>query len=72
MNQALSTGKIAKLCGVAPRTASKWIDTGLLKGFRVPGSKDRRVLRTDLEAFAKEHGMPLLDAPLVEADLLRT
>lgn len=53
----LSTGVIAKLLHVAPRTVSKWIDSGRLKGFRVPGSSHRRVHRADLDKFIDEHGM---------------
>jgi CheY-like chemotaxis protein len=44
---------------VAPRTISKWIDTGHLKGYRLPGSNDRRVPVENLIRFMKEHGMPL-------------
>jgi excisionase family DNA binding protein len=51
------TGKIARLCGVAPRTVSKWIDSGRLKGYRVPGSKDRRVTHDELMRFAAASGM---------------
>lgn len=54
----LTTGEIAKICSVASRTVAKWIDSGKLKGYKVPLSNDRRVLRADLEAFLKEHGFP--------------
>jgi two-component system, OmpR family, response regulator RpaA len=50
---AFTTGQVAKLCMVAPRTASKWIDTGLLEGYKVPGTKDRRVSRDVLELVSK-------------------
>ena len=39
----LTTGDVAKICNVAPRTVSKWFDSGQLKGYRIPGSKDRRI-----------------------------
>jgi two-component system, OmpR family, response regulator RpaA len=52
-----TTGMIAKLCGVAPRTVSKWIDSGRLKGRRLPGSMDRRVGRAELDAFLARHGI---------------
>lgn len=55
---ALSTGQIARLCGVAPRSVAKWFDLGLLKGYRLPGSLDRRVPRDELIAFLKRHNMP--------------
>ncbi len=54
-----TTGQIAKICNVAPRTVSKWFDSGRLRGYRIPGSKDRRVPRENLIQFLKEHGMPL-------------
>ncbi len=53
----LRTGDVAKLCRVAARTVTKWIDNGSLKGFRIPGSAHRRVTRDDFIAFAKAHGM---------------
>lgn len=44
---------------MAPRTVSKWFDSGELKGYRVPGSKDRRIPVNDLIRFMRHHGMPL-------------
>ena len=55
----LTTGQVARACGVASRTAAKWIDSGLLKGFKIPGSRDRRVAEADLLEFKKVHGIPL-------------
>ena len=39
----LTTGEVAKICKVAPRTVTKWFDSGQLRGYRIPGSKDRRI-----------------------------
>lgn len=55
----LTTGDVAKLCNVAPRTVSKWFDSGSLKGYRIPGSKDRRIPVSQLVRFMKAHGIPL-------------
>ncbi len=55
----LTTGEVAKICNVAPRTVSKWFDAGQLRGYRIPGSKDRRIPRQQLIRFMKAHGMPL-------------
>jgi len=55
----LTTGEVAKLCNVAPRTVSKWFDSGALKGYRIPGSKDRRIPVSQLIRFMKAHGIPL-------------
>lgn len=53
-----TTHQIAALCGVAPRTVTAWCDRELLPCYRVPGSRDRRILRAALLAFLREHGMP--------------
>lgn len=55
----LTTGEIARLCNVAPRTVAKWFDTGELRGYRIPGSRDRRVPLSQLIRFMREHQMPL-------------
>lgn len=55
----LTTGEVAKICNVAPRTVSKWFDTGKLRGYRIPGSKDRRIPLQQLLRFMRAHGMPL-------------
>jgi len=54
----LTTGDVAKICNVAPRTVSKWFDSGQLKGYRIPGSKDRRIPVSELMRFMKMHNMP--------------
>ncbi len=54
----LTTGDVAKICHVAPRTVSKWFDNGQLKGYRIPGSKDRRIPLSELLRFMKVHNMP--------------
>ncbi len=58
-SKVYTTGQVAKICKVAPRTVSKWFDSGRLKGYRIPGSQDRRIPREYLIKFLKEHGMPL-------------
>ncbi|MHC4637168.1 MAG: helix-turn-helix domain-containing protein [Planctomycetota bacterium] len=55
----LTTGDVAKICHVAPRTVSKWFDSGQLKGYRIPGSKDRRIPVDELIRFMKLHNMPM-------------
>ena len=55
----LTTGEVAKICRVAPRTVSKWFDTGKLRGYRIPGSRDRRIPLQQLIAFMRAHGIPL-------------
>lgn len=54
-----TTGDVAKICNVAPRTVSKWFDSGHLRGYRIPGSKDRRIPIEHLVRFMRAHGIPL-------------
>ena len=60
----LTTGEVAKICNVAPRTVSKWFDSGQLKGDRIPGSKDRRIPLNELVRFMKRHNMPATILPV--------
>src|SRR5262245_37918325 len=56
--KAFTPGEIARLCGASPRTVQKWIDAGLLSGWRLP-SGDRRVTREALLRFMGQYGMPV-------------
>lgn len=60
----LTTGEVARICNVAPRTVSKWFDSGQLKGYRIPGSKDRRIPVSELVRFMKVHNMPATTLPV--------
>jgi excisionase family DNA binding protein len=55
----LTTGEVAKICNVASRTVSTWFDSGQLQGYRIPGSKDRRIPVSTLVQFMKKHNIPL-------------
>lgn len=57
--KVLTTGDVAKICCVAPRTVSKWFDSGQLRGYRIPGSKDRRIPLEHLVRFMRAYGIPL-------------
>jgi excisionase family DNA binding protein len=57
--EVLTTGEVAKICKVASRTVSKWFDTGQLPGYRIPGSRDRRIPVNELVKFMKTHNIPL-------------
>lgn len=54
-----TTGQVAKICNVFPRTVCKWFDSGRLRGYRIPGSQDRRVPKEYLLRFLREHAMPI-------------
>jgi excisionase family DNA binding protein len=59
--EVMTTGEVARICHVAPRTVSKWFDSGKLRGYRIPGSRDRRIPIQQLVQFMRAHGMPLAD-----------
>ena len=57
----LTTGDIAKLCGVNFRTVIRWIQRGHLKAFQLPGRGDNRVQVADFIDFLNENDMPIPD-----------
>ena len=57
--KVLTTGQVRQLLGVAPRTVAGWIDSGQLPGFRVPGSRHRRIPVVNVVRFASAHNIPL-------------
>lgn len=61
-----TTGQVAELCHVAPRTVARWFDSNKLFGYRIPGSQDRRIPQEYLIRFLREHSMPI-PSSLVEA-----
>lgn len=62
--QVFTTGEVAEVCKVSQQTIIRCFDSGKLQGFRVPGSKFRRIPRDTLIQFMKENDIPitLLDA----------
>jgi excisionase family DNA binding protein len=58
MKTVFTTGEAAKICKVSQQTIIRCFDSGQLKGFRVPGSRFRRVPRNDLYQFMRENGIP--------------
>ncbi|MDP7205169.1 MAG: response regulator [Pirellulaceae bacterium] len=53
-----TTGEAAKICKVSQQTIIRCFDNGSLKGFRVPGSRFRRIPRDQLYSFMKENKIP--------------
>ena len=53
-----TTGEAAKICKVSQQTIIRCFDSGQLKGFRVPGSRFRRIPREQLFAFMKDNSIP--------------
>ena len=53
-----TTGEAAKICKVSQQTIIRCFDSGQLKGFRVPGSRFRRIPREQLVNFMRDNGIP--------------
>src|ERR1700733_3632738 len=58
MKAVFTTGEAAEICKVSQQTIIRCFDSGRLKGFRVPGSRFRRIPRDALLAFMRENGIP--------------
>lgn len=54
-----TTGEAAAICKVSQQTIIRCFDSGRLTGFRVPGSKFRRIPRDELIRFMKANGIPV-------------
>ncbi len=59
MKELFTTGEAAQTCRVSQQTIIRCFDAGKLEGFRVPGSKFRRIPRQNLIKFMKQHNIPL-------------
>jgi excisionase family DNA binding protein len=58
MKTVFTTGEAAKICKVSQQTIIRCFDSGQLKGFRVPGSRFRRIPRDVLYKFMRDNGIP--------------
>jgi len=58
MKTVFTTGEAAKICKVSQQTIIRCFDNGQLKGFRVPGSRFRRIPRDSLFKFMRDNGIP--------------
>lgn len=58
MKTVFTTGEAAKICKVSQQTIIRCFDSGQLKGFRVPGSRFRRIPREQLYMFMRDNGIP--------------
>jgi len=59
MKNVLTTGQVARMLNTSPRTVTKWVDSGQLKGYRLPLSPDRRIPRASLLEFIRQHNIPI-------------
>lgn len=59
MKSLFTTGEAAEICNISQQTIIRCFDSGRLDGFRIPGSRFRRIPRENLLKFMKENGIPL-------------
>lgn len=57
--KVFTTGEAAKVCKVSQQTIIRCFDSGRLNGFRVPGSRFRRIPREELIRFMRENDIPV-------------
>ena len=55
--QVFTTGEAAKICNVSQQTIIRCFDSGRLHGFKVPGSRFRRIPRNELIRFMQQNNM---------------
>ncbi len=62
--KVFTTGEAAQICKVSQQTIIRCFDSGRLQGFRVPGSRFRRIPRDELLRFMRANDIPteILDA----------
>jgi len=54
-----TTGEAAEVCSLSQQTIIRCFDNGQLGGFRVPGSRFRRIPRDEMVRFMKKNNIPL-------------
>lgn len=59
MKSLFTTGEAAEVCNISQQTIIRCFDSGRLDGFRIPGSRFRRIPRDNLIKFMRDNGIPL-------------
>lgn len=57
--QTLTTGEVAKYCGVNFRTVIRWIERGHLDAYKLPGRGDNRIPVESFIGFLKGNNIPI-------------
>jgi excisionase family DNA binding protein len=65
-----TTGEAADICSLSQQTIIRCFDSGRLRGFRIPGSKFRKIPRDNLLKFMKENSIPMQSLPTGKKRLL--
>jgi excisionase family DNA binding protein len=58
--ELFTTGEAADLCSLSQQTIIRCFDSGRLRGFRIPGSKFRKIPRDNLLKFMRENNIPMM------------
>ena len=69
MKEALTTGEVAKYCGVNFRTVIRWIEKGYIEAYKLPGRGDNRIPIHSFVTFLNKNNMPVpsdLQEPMVD------
>ena len=59
MKELFTTGEAAEICNLSQQTIIRCFDAGRLEGFRIPGSKFRKIPRDSLIRFMKDNNIPM-------------
>ena len=59
IKELYTTGEAAEVCSVSQQTIIRCFDSGRLDGFRIPGSRFRRIPRESLIKFMRDNDIPL-------------
>jgi hypothetical protein len=59
VREVFTTGQVAKVLQTSVSHVKKTLDSGILKCFKVPSSKHRRIMRLHLIEFMKKYDIPL-------------
>jgi two-component system OmpR family response regulator len=59
--ELFTTGEAADLCSLSQQTIIRCFDSGRLRGFRIPGSKFRKIPRDSLLKFMRENNIPMMN-----------
>ena len=54
-----TTGEVAKICNLSQQTIIRCFDAGRVEGFRIPGSKFRRIPHESLIKFMQSNDIPI-------------
>ena len=58
--KSLTTGAVAKYCGVNLKTVLRWIERGELNAYKLPGNRrDNRIESSAFLAFLKKNALPI-------------